>query len=669
MKRIALVFAAVAMVVAFLPAAPAHADTRAPTGIHLEYQDATVALHHAFTMILHIDDRALATRPGAAISIRVGTSETTRLGFESAVDQNELGGVLYQLDPIPVAQLPPFGSGNVAVSLGLPGSNAAHTIGISRQGVYPLEVSLTNTGTATSPFITWIVVVNDAAQPVPEPLRVAWIWQLSAPPATLPNGTIDPAVAAQMRAGGRLDRIATLLGHNGRGPISLVITPETVEAWAKLAARDPALARSLALVRTAARRPSTELLPAPYVPIDIPALEAAGLGGELPREVVAGAKTLQDVLGTPYATGRAAFVDPADDATVDRLRTMLVTRVAVRDASLVNVPLTRTPAQAFAVDTSVNPPEEAVATAPFIERLLEGPAAPALKAQRVVASLAEAVFEAPSSARGVVIAPPANWVPDVEAMTDLMTALSRTRLVKTVTLEDLFSQISVDRESAGATRQLRDGPPPPLPVAASDYYAAAARLHAFEAVVGLDDTGERALLRALSTSITPERARAELASIEASVDAFTSAVTVDARRIQLTSARASIPLSFENRLNPPRDVPVVVHLESPKLVFPDGADRQVVLKPGTTTIRVAADGKPFSVEARTAGTFALTIRITSVDGSLEFGTPARVTVRSTVFGRLAAPITIAALVVLAFWWGNHFRRTRRARRINTAAAT
>ncbi len=59
----------------------------------------------------------------------------------------------------------------------------------------------------------------------------------------------------------------------------------------------------------------------------------------------------------------------------------------------------------------------------------------------------------------------------------------------------------------------------------------------------------------------------------------------------------------------------------------------------------------------------MTISVTSHDGKLAFGPPVRVTVRSAVFGGWAVGVTVAALVFLAGWWANHFRRTRRSRRV------
>jgi hypothetical protein len=100
---------------------------------------------------------------------------------------------------------------------------------------------------------------------------------------------------------------------------------------------------------------------------------------------------------------------------------------------------------------------------------------------------------------------------------------------------------------------------------------------------------------------------------------------------------------------------VRVKFESPKLSFPEGDEQVLTLPPGNTTVR-------FPVETRASGTFPMTITLTSEDGRLAFGPPTRVTVRSAVFGGYAVALTVGALAFLAFWWGNHFWRTRRSRR-------
>jgi hypothetical protein len=680
MRALARVAGAVLVVAVTLPLAAPAASAQgtttnppaagAPVGMHLVSQDTWIGLHKQFTMLLHIDDAQLEANPNAAIAVSVYASATSRTAFDRVIAGQGLGGIL-DTNRIPLSSLPRFG-GNVAVSFGLPGSNVQPSLAISRPGVYPVQVSLVDTGSATGSFVTWLVVVDTSTpHPVDEPLMVSAILPLTAPPATLPDGTPDPGVVSQMKPGGRLDRIATLLARATKGkavPLSLVLSPETLETWSSFAGKTPSLEAGFARVRAAARNSSADVLPAPYVPIDATALVAAGLGDHLSDEFVKGGKVLDQTLGvSPFDHPQTAFVEPADDAAVDQMRQMLVTRVAVRDSSLIPTTHQFTPAQGFVLDTAGGR-SQGVATAPFVEQLLNGPDPSALKAERVVAALAEIAYEEPGIPRGIVIAPDDNWTPDLSAMSTLIDTLRDLPIVQPVTIDTLMSQISTEKAPSGAPveRRLQNSAPPATPIGIDQYAIAAEQLHAFEGVVGVDDSiaqqGEQALSIALSTSISPERAQAELNQVTSVVSSFSDAVTVVAKRITLTARKASVPLTFVNHLKPARPISVRVHFDSSKLRFPAGADQTITLPPGTTTHR-------FDVEARTSGTFPMTISLTSTDGQLAFGSPVRVTVRSAVFGGLAIGITIAALVVLALWWGNHFRRTRRARRMPVPAVT
>src|SRR5262249_32116837 len=148
----------------------------------------------------------------------------------------------------------------------------------------------------------------------------------------------DPTITRQMQARGRLNRITQMFPRASDLPLSLVMSPETMQAWQQLASTDKSAAASFARVRAEANQPSTEVLPAPYVPIDATSLEAAGLGGDLPEEFVKGNNVLSSVLGTHNAApATTVFIDPANSATVDRLRQMLVDRLVVREGQLVPV--------------------------------------------------------------------------------------------------------------------------------------------------------------------------------------------------------------------------------------------------------------------------------------------------------------------------------------------
>jgi hypothetical protein len=650
------------------PAAPSPPSAAgAPVGMHLVSQTAWVQPRDKFVMFLKIDDPKLASGPGAAIAIRVHERADTRTGFDQVIANQDLGGILDQPNRLPLDSLPRI-DGDVVVTLGLPGSGVSPGISVSRPGAYPVEVSLTNTGSteATGSFVTWLVIAspNDIAKK----LDVAWVWQLTAAPMTMPDGSTDPAVVRQMQPKGRLDRIATVLDRADNFPFSLAVSPETVDSWAALAQKDRSFAPGFARVRAAARRDTTEVLPAPYVPIDDTVWEGAGFGPRYRDQLLKGARALQDTLGVrPPDFPTSTFVDPANDATIDRLRQMPVTRVAVRDSALVPVTHPFTASQGFTLVTQGGRSQGA-ATSPFIEQMLNGSDPPALKAQRVIAALTEIAYEQPGIARGVVLASDARWTPDVAAMQTTIDALKSFPLVHIATLDTFFNDISNEHTPAGndVERTLVPITPPPAPLTPDEWDDTARELQAYAAVVGPNDPlvaqGTRLLEIALSTSITIDRAHETLNRIDAGIHSFSESVTVDAKRITLTARQANVPLNFENKLNPPRTVRVQVHLSSPKLVFPKGDTETIELEPGITT-------HSFKVEARTSGTFPLDITMTSADGQLTFGNPVKVTVRSAVFGGFAVALTIAALVFLALWWGNHWRRTRRAKRLGTPAVT
>jgi hypothetical protein len=170
--------------------------------------------------------------------------------------------------------------------------------------------------------------------------------------------------------------------------------------------------------------------------------------------------------------------------------------------------------------------------------------------------------------------------------------------------------------------------------------------------------GEHALDLALSTENSTREAEADLAVISTAANELQRSVTADARRVTLTARKANVPLSFVNQTA--RPVRVRVELASEKLLFPAGSVQLLDLPPGEST-------EQFAVEARASGTFTMTVSLSSADGTLRLGAPARVSVRSAVFSGAGAALTVGALCFLALWWGNHFRRTRRARRAAAAS--
>ncbi|MGO9877333.1 MAG: DUF6049 family protein [Acidimicrobiia bacterium] len=639
---------------------PAPAAKLAAPGVSLVYQPPWVQAGNGAELLgLQLDEPAVASEPNAEVELTFHDSVSSRTGFESAVSATPSLGAPVDHLYFPFSSLQLNAKHQFAVAFGLSGSSQPNTVGIDLPGVYPVEVGLYGTKVEHSAFVTWMVVIDPAAEKSYQPLRVSWIWQLQPDPFEPPTGA-DTSTLAAMRPGGRLDDIAKMLSLAGSFPLTLGIGPEMLATWNREATTHHALASGLKQVRDAAARASNQLLPEPYVPIQGPTIEAEGLGSQLGQEYVAGSTLLADLTGR-YPDTNTAFVDPVDTPTLDQLTQTLIDHFVVRDAALRLINETRTPAQPFDLTTSDGTLVPAAASDSGLEGLFDSPGPPALREQRVLAGLAEIANEAPSQTRGVILAMPDDWSPDA-TVSLLVHDLVHDPLVEPATLDTLFSQVAPATANGVALQRqlLPNRGQLPHPLGASEYATAVHDLAAYQAMVGPTDpsiaAGQHALLLALSTANSGPQAQAYLNTITANLQTLTDGLTTTAKTLTLTARRAYLPLSFQNNTSH-AGIHVLVHLDSPKLIFPKGPDFPLTLPRGHSS----AKQNEFPVEARASGTFVMTITLESPDGSVKLGTTS-VTIRSTVFSGIGIALTLGALLFLAGWWGNHFVRTRRARR-------
>jgi hypothetical protein len=142
-------------------------------------------------------------------------------------------------------------------------------------------------------------------------------------------------------------------------------------------------------------------------------------------------------------------------------------------------------------------------------------------------------------------------------------------------------------------------------------------------------------------------------------DQLAQITTEEQTIVTLTSRDGAIPLTINNGLDYP--VRVRVTLESDKLEFPDGRVIDPVLLPPRVPTRVDVP-----VRARASGAFKLEATITSPGTPAALGlriTSGQFNVRSTAVSGVGLVLTIAAGLFLLLWWGRHFRKTRRDKRL------
>ena len=425
---------------------PTTTPTAAPR-LTLEGQSAWAPLDRAFALRL----RAENVPAGSTLALTLHDRLQSRTAFDESVKGGNLGATR-RLDRIPFDDLATDASGAKVVLLTTPG--------LSGGGVYPLEVDVR--GPDDQPvagFVTHEVVADvapDGSLTVGRPLSVAWVWPLQAEPAYLPSGQPDPTVVAELQSDGRLGRQATALAGTPGLPVTLVPSPETLDAWQALTAKVPSLAAGVTALRAAAAH--SQVLAGPFVPLDRPAIIASGLAGVLPDEQGRGVLSLEAFFGTQLDPS-VALPGTLDNGSLQLLENANVRRLVVQDSQLVPVTEKYTPAHPYVLQAV--PGDDATnATVAVgdsgLESFLTGDDPPALRAAHLLAGLALVAGEQPSIARGVTLVNPERWDPDPAFLAAMTTGLQGNPLIAPRTVTDLLTQVPVATDDTEDTvvRQL-----------------------------------------------------------------------------------------------------------------------------------------------------------------------------------------------------------------------
>jgi hypothetical protein len=642
--------------------APAHAQTNSSSAsLTLAGQDPWTPTDGTFTMQLRTND----VPAGLILTLTVHDRLLSRSAFDATITGNNppLGQTL-NLVRRPLDLYPPdeFGLRTVAVGL-------RDDLGIRRSGngVYPVEVQLRDANDQTlAGFVTHLIVA-DLSTAAQKPLDVAWIWPLVAAPALGFDGNADPAVAGQLGPIGRLGRQATLIGDNTDVPLTLVPSPETLDAWSTLAQHDAGLAAGVASLTSAL--PNDQVLAGPFVPLDLPSLFDGGLGGTLGNELDRGDAALQTFFSS-HIDPSTTMPGPLDTPSLDALKTAVRTRLLVDGSALEPYDGKFTasrPALLARAPGNLDETVAVLATDPGVQRFLQGDDAPALRAAHLLAALTVIAGEQPSLARAVAFANPTTWDASDQFVHAVLTGLRGNPILRPVTVDTLFAETptATANDESNGDRVVRVLAPVKLrkpPVTANQYYAGLQARQGLAALFGEADArvtrADRVLLSSVSADFESpagrRRARDQLRAIGQSGREFLALIRTPGRStVTLTASKAQIPFTFRNDAD--RVVSIHLSLSSDKLLFPDGTDSNVELQPGKNqTVRIA-------VETRSSGTFPLVMTVTTAGGLLI--QTSEVTVRSSFVSGVGVFLTVGAIVFLAVWWGWDIRRRRRRRQM------
>lgn len=532
-------------------------------------------------------------------------------------------------------------------------------------GVHPVVIEATDAdGTRLATIVTQLIRLPAATTTTP-PLAVGVIVEQRQSQSIALDGRpyLDEPAARRLA-----DGLRVLAEFPALPFTTLPVASTLVDATESGSAFDSTL---LGAVRASATH---QLLATTYAPIALGSWSDAGLTNELDSQYSAGRTTIAGLVGT--APDRSiAVLDPTIGASgLDIVADQGADAVIVPSDQLVGDPSTTpAPTRGFDVRSADGRRLHALAADTAISTGLLAESDPAAIAQRALAELSILSITNRIPAQGLAVIVPGATTP--AALEALLSALAvrdgstagdpGAPLVSPVRLDDLFTvtDVTTSYDNAGALvptiRTITSVEPESL----GDYPdALRSTRRSIDALVATvpetPSLASGAVHRSLASgdrTLSDQDRSTVLASARFAIRSVTDEIVMAPEQIvTLTSRSGKVPLSIENRLQVPAHVRV--RLRSAKLDFPDGAEFDQILAPGTTT-RIDA-----RVTTRASGAFPLEVVVTSPDAVLSV-TGARFTVRSTAISGIGLLISLAAGVFLALWWIRHHRTARRASRL------
>lgn len=250
----------------------------------------------------------------------------------------------------------------------------------------------------------------------------------------------------------------------------------------------------------------------------------------------------------------------------------------------------------------------------------------------------------------LVIAPPTGLVPRPLVTSSFLDAIRGTSALQLV---DLSSVQSVDANAA--TLSLA----PQSVVSVTGIGAAMYSLNVERTTVGsmlppndvrLISWDRQLAIVASRGSLAPGRADENINGLKQQFNAIRQAVSLtELDSVTLTDRRGTIRIILRNST----DVPLTVRLAvaSAKLILPQAS--QIVELPASSSTDVT-----IPVEARSSGTFPVTIRVTTPVGRARVVSPVTISANVNAIAGIGQLVGLSSLLLVGAWWFAHWRRQR-----------
>ena len=515
-----------------------------------------------------------------------------------------------------------------------------------------LSVLLTSTdGTVLDRVDTAIIRLPDGDPSLP--LLTSLVLEVTGPPPLQPDGSSTPD--ADTLHG--LRTVVDALARHPQVTADLRLPPATIVGLVHSGdPTHPALVDDLASVLGGGVR----LASGPYVTADPEAWRQAGRLDVYRDLVDHGDLALADHLGTTPDRAIARLPATGTAETLDALSLQGSQRFLVDADHLDPRPdhlddLT----QPVRLRGDAGSPFTALVVDPTLEQHLLAADGPVAATQHLLSDLAIRAWAEPRVPRLTVLAFDDPRVLDVDLLDVLLGALEAAPFLEMAPLPTAFASTATLDDAAVDEAGLWPEAVGSVATKARDRSLVEVTIDAYEAMVG-DNRPEVAHLHDLleatvATEVSVEAGEAYLRAVyDGVLDVLDAFAAPDDQNVRMTSRRATVPYTVENRLAVP--VQVRLHLESDgRLDFPEGDTLDVVLQPGDNRI-------PIPVGAKTSGDARLQVTVRSPDAAelLQLQS-SLLLVRSTQLSGVGVFLLAGGLIVLGLWW---FRSARNGRDVS-----
>ncbi len=659
---LALVMIAVSLV-SISPAA----DAQRPGSLELINQRAWIRPGNLFSLTLSMQGGS----GDHLISARVLPAVASRSEFQ--LHKEGVAGVsepVFMLPPTPVKQVRTGPNIPAGIILEIETTNPARTGGtetepdpsrglIAEPGVYPVLITLADPSERQQDeILTFLVVTPSSVDGLPE-LLVNVTLPIQAPPALGADQTSDLDDEARERIEAAVSEIVSRPSVE----VTLAAVPETIVALDRAEESDAVVAD----LRTAAEK--RETLRLPYVSVDEEAWRKANMTQAYLRLLRAGDRVARRQLARESQSGAVYLDSTATPQTVAMLADIGYTHFVASDRLLAPLPSAQFPFtvtnQFTLVDDRGNPHPAATLDSE-LSRHFGANENPILDAYYFVADLAALWFDQPSTQRGVIVRPSADWDFDPSVLNVALSGIKAMPITKATTLDNFFAEVD-DLSSAGQRStatgdgvMIRELAPTDEPESLTDYRGRLQQsqglLLSYERLFGGRTAVSAPLRELLLVSGSRTHATldqfAYLQAVDDSIDTVRRSITgPQPQVVSITARTADIPLTIESELDTPAEV--VLRFTSDKLEFPEGNTINATLEPNQIT------NLSVPIRSRSSGDAKLRVTVLSPDETIQLAAPTQLIVRSTVFSGLGIIILVGALIILAIWWIRQARRTRR----------